>query len=613
MKHRNLTLIILILIFCLSVTCLAACEEPFDVKIVSVEQNVFTYDGSAKNITLKGVPETVTATIVYYAEETHETVITNPTDAGTYYAVVSFKNAKSGKECGELTTTLTIDKSDYATIDFDINGEYLTDETGAVAFSQTTQSAIEKYGQIYFEINRKYDRIKVSAANIKVDGNLYAGSARVRYYSAINEDGTFDTANSVQSNPILQNIGDKIYIEVTVSDDNHNALTTYKVVSLERITKRYISNYEELCQMYEDFQEFFAESNNNNSELLGKGLQDYRWVLTNDIDCGNNVWKVIGSAYFTDNQDSVFTGEFDGRGHTIKNIKITNDSVKNINTTNGINVGLFGYTVNARIHDFTIENMSIEINTAATDNTPAYIWSGINPVYSGFVVGRCGSASSGTQIYNINVNNSRTNVNAYKAIVGGIVGFDEYNIADENVIRRDNLNLNNCELYAVNRQNNQRIQIGGLAGDIKQYTSTDPGLQYFVPMKYTNCSLTNIKLGYDYESWKAEYDKTQNKDNEFISSAGFTQSYVAAFVGYARSQIIFENCSIENYTIATNGKTGYYSYVDAGNGSSIPVSSVTLTNCAQVKGSGEFAGIWDDGAERADENIQWQSTSQVNA
>lgn len=191
-------------------------------------------------------------------------------------------------------------------------------------------------------------------------------------------------------------------------------------------------------------------------------------------------------------------------------------------------------------------------------------------------------------------------------MVGGIIGFDFYNAEFTNV--RENLNLENCELYAINRQNGQRIVIGGLAGDIQQATATDPddpNHHYFVPIEYKNCSLTNVKLGYDYTSWKTEYDKTQNKDNEYISSEGFTQSYVAAFVGYARSEIVFKDCSIKNYTIATNGATGYYSYVASGD----PAASVTLTNCTQNKGEGEYAGIWDNGAERQDDNIKWTSTS----
>lgn len=122
-------------------------------------------------------------------------------------------------------------------------------------------------------------------------------------------------------------------------------------------------------------------------------------------------------------------------------------------------------------------------------------------------------------------------------------------------------------------------------------------------MTYKDCTLNNVKLGYGYANWKAEYDKTQNKDNEFISSEGFTQSYVAAFIGYARSEIVFENCSIENYTIATNGATGYYSYVAGGD----PASSVTLINCTQIKGDGEYAGIWHDGAEITD-GLKWEST-----
>ena len=614
MKHRNLTLIIFVLTLCLSVICLAACEEPFDVKSVSVEQNTFTYDGSAKNLTLKGVPETVKATVTYYTDDTRETEVTNPTNAGAYYAVISFTNVKSNKACGEMTDTLTINKANYTAVDFDINGEYLAEESTATPpQTQSAQPAIEQHGQIYFEIDPNYNRVKVSAANIEVDGNAYQGTPRIRYYSAIKEDGTFDAADSVQSNPVLQNIGDKIYIEVTVSDDNHNAISTYKTVSLERITT-YISNYQELCAIYDKINENFTSYENQNNS----NLRFNRYVLTADIDCENNIWKVIGSSNYPENtagfdydyKEAYFTGEFDGRGHAIKNLKITNDSVKNVMAPNGLVVGLFGYTASAVIHDFTIDNMSIAIDTAATEsNNTAYTWNGANPVYAGFVSGLSGTFHGENHYYNINVKNSKMNINAYKAMVGGIIGFDFYNLEYTNV--RENLNLENVEIYAINRENSQRVVIGGLAGDIQQATaavdSDDPNHSYFVPIVYKDCTLTNVKLGYDYASWKAEYDKTQNKDNEFISSEGFTNSFVAAFVGYARSAIVFENCSIENYTIATNGATGYYSYVDAGNGSTKPASSVTLTNCSQVKGNGEYAGIWHDGAEITD-GIKWEST-----
>ena len=94
-------------------------------------------------------------------------------------------------------------------------------------------------------------------------------------------------------------------------------------------------------------------------------------ALTADIDLENDPWTPIG----TDFQNS-YTGTFDGKGHTVKNLFINSGSLQY--------AGLFGYTKAAALRDLTVSG---SVTSTAEDNSVGGI---VGMVYGG-VIENCGN------------------------------------------------------------------------------------------------------------------------------------------------------------------------------------------------------------------------------
>ncbi len=123
---------------------------------------------------------------------------------------------------------------------------------------------------------------------------------------------------------------------------------------------------------------------------------DKHFVLKNDIDIeGYDNWLPIGDIYGV-----AFSGSFDGKGHSITNLKIT--------TSNGLRTfGLFGYAVDAEIKNLRVENASV---------TPSWSYEQQVGILAGYTarttVTDC--STSGT------VSGSATYISAFH--VGGLLG-----------------------------------------------------------------------------------------------------------------------------------------------------------------------------------------------
>lgn len=102
--------------------------------------------------------------------------------------------------------------------------------------------------------------------------------------------------------------------------------------------------------------------NSGNEEIAGKTI-----VLTSDIDLEGENWTPIGfnENGIVEDTDKYFTGTFDGKGYTIRNLNIEND--------NAGGVGLFGAVHNATFKNFTLENVNIKAvdADASTDSSGA--------------------------------------------------------------------------------------------------------------------------------------------------------------------------------------------------------------------------------------------------
>ncbi len=102
--------------------------------------------------------------------------------------------------------------------------------------------------------------------------------------------------------------------------------------------------------------------NSGNEEIVGKTI-----ILTSDIDLEGENWTPIGfnENGIVESTDKYFTGTFDGKGYTIRNLNIEND--------NAGGVGLFGAVHDATFKNFTLENVNIKAvdADASTDSSGA--------------------------------------------------------------------------------------------------------------------------------------------------------------------------------------------------------------------------------------------------
>jgi uncharacterized protein YjdB len=154
------------------------------------------------------------------------------------------------------------------------------------------------------------------------------------------------------------------------------------------------------------------------------------FALGGNIDLQGVDWIPIG--FYRDSSENAgevpfsFSGEFDGKGYTIKNLKLTSFAGYN-------NVGLFGTVVDARIHDVTIIPDSSEIK--GKDRT-------------GVVAGY----AEDSQIRNVIVKNAYIRSTG---IAGGIAG-EISGTAIENA---------SCEKVMIDAKNGTDvIYVGGIAG-----------------------------------------------------------------------------------------------------------------------------------------------------
>ena len=163
--------------------------------------------------------------------------------------------------------------------------------------------------------------------------------------------------------------------------------------------------------------EAFAEKVNGGTSFAGKTVK-----LTADIDLANEPWTPIGKS------GSTFQGTFDGQGHTISNLK-TGSSWKN-------DVGLFGFTTNGEVKNFTLQNADVTgyLDVGAIAGTP-YTSKYTNITLCGKItvngyayVGGAFGKNAYANLTNITINADegsyvKADSEIYRTYVGGLVGF----------------------------------------------------------------------------------------------------------------------------------------------------------------------------------------------
>ena len=84
-----------------------------------------------------------------------------------------------------------------------------------------------------------------------------------------------------------------------------------------------------------------------------KSLSGYTVTLNTDIDLGNKPWTPIGNGSRGSEGGSSFSGVFDGNGHTIRNINVTEDR-------DNYGAGLFSVVKGGTVKNITVEGGSIK-------------------------------------------------------------------------------------------------------------------------------------------------------------------------------------------------------------------------------------------------------------
>lgn len=470
-----------------SCVLLTACgKTDYDMSGVSLKDATYTYDGNSHVLEVSGdLPTGVTAEYKYYVDETHETQATSTVDAGKYYVVVSFTGDAKHNPIEDMSAVMTINKADYPSLDVTIKATYKDDQNQDASVIARDNGN----GTLYLEaINKEYT---ISVNSATQDGNI-----TTEFYNKLNADGTVDESSKSLTNT-LTNYGDKVYIKVTVSDENHNSKSVVKTITVERKTIE-IRTYEDLVNMNKDLYSKTVDERRN-----------YKYVLKNDIDCEGQVWKTIGPAFGY--QGEYFVSEFDGNGHTISNFKITENSVDYVlsdvpgKTENVVvspsvyaganqclHFGFFGYVVSAEIHDVTFDNVTTSINMKTLHDKD-----GVSiHVYYGTAISRFETdgtyaptgANPCSSVYNVAVKNSNIDVQGGKLYIGAVLGVDHNLNTDSQKFLRKNLTAENINItvsqWALDKKPIFRDRIT-VAGIIAETQSNDV-------VNYENCTVNNV-------------------------------------------------------------------------------------------------------------------------
>ncbi len=188
------------------------------------------------------------------------------------------------------------------------------------------------------------------------------------------------------------------------------------------------------------------------AERINAGFSnDAYFALDADIDLGNAEWTPVGYYTIKNGYNTCFQGEFDGRGHTVKNFKITSPS--------NSYVGFFGFVYNGTVKNLTVSDFNIEFQ-----NTGIY--------YVGPLAGRCIAIDEkgenkkividGCRAENGNINVASADKSVY---AGGLLGYFMSSTQAES--RLSDSFAKNVSLYAYSTYSVSTatyVYAGGLVG-----------------------------------------------------------------------------------------------------------------------------------------------------
>ena len=224
----------------------------------------------------------------------------------------------------------------------------------------------------------------------------------------------------------------------------------------------------------------FRDYVNGSETQAANSLKGKTVTLTAHIDLGSEEWTPIG------NSSNPFKGTFDGNGHTISNLVITGDNS---------NVGLFGYTTDGAVKNFTLNNAKVSgyLYVGAVAGTP-YTSKYSNITLTGTVqvsgfayVGGVAGKNAYADWTNIHVNVSEgslvdadsvtENGTAYRTYVGGVIGFmGEGGHTLSNISSNINVEGSTCDvggIVGIAHYGNKFVNVTCTAGSITLTNGTE--------------------------------------------------------------------------------------------------------------------------------------------
>ncbi len=249
------------------------------------------------------------------------------------------------------------------------------------------------------------------------------------------------------------------------------------------------------------------------------------------------------------NSSTKFSGTFDGKNHTISNLK-----------TSGQYSGLFGY-----VNGATIQNLTVNV----TNNAGATSAGGL-----------VGAVNGTTTIRNCTVNGTISGTHQ----VGGFVGFAQGVYQDNTLVLPCNLTIEGCTNNATvtttsQASDNNRTSAGGFVG-------------------YINAGATVTIKSYTDENGQT---KKSTNNGKISTTSSADNKGVGGFVGYSYGKITLTDCVNEkNATITgkerVGGLVGYIGKADSDSQKEMAISgcenkaAVTSNSTNDVYGIGGIVG-----------------------
>ena len=250
---------------------------------------------------------------------------------------------------------------------------------------------------------------------------------------------------------------------------------------------------------------------------------DAYFRLEIDIDMKGVEWTPVGNNI---DEESIFSGNFNGNGRTISNLSVTNINSANWNEyKNTYNyAGMFGAS-SGTISNLTLENCSVEVSDGSLSKR--------GDVYAGILVGQNFGDISGVTVKNSNITATGWLICSAGALVGSNVG----NI--------DSCNAESCEVSATS--DGWTANAGGVVG------ASGDRFYYMSAASVTGSSAKNCTV---YSEVKSEVTVD---DIDYPSATTYFGRVYAGGIGGLKVMTTYSDNTYENNDVSVKSyKSGEY-------------------------------------------------------